>query len=132
MPKAGEAVPMQLVVAPFAGGEDWRRSFGGHPLLSKQGDHPGGMLLERMGSMEMRFALAVENGALGYQSRRVTLCLAPFRIPLPRWLAPRVTAWERPGADGQVQVSVESRLPLVGLLISYEGVIVVDQNGHRP
>lgn len=129
MPKAGDAVPMQLVVEAFVGGEDWRRSFGGRPLVSKQGDHPSGLLLERMGSMEMRFALAVENGALGYQSRRVTLCLSLLRVPLPRWLAPRVTAWEKPGPDGQVQISVESRLPLVGRLISYEGMIVVDKTG---
>jgi hypothetical protein len=39
---------------------------------------------------------------------------------LPRWLAPRVEAWEKP--DGHiVNVSVEVRLPLLGLLIAYEG-----------
>ena len=123
MPPASEAVAMQLVVAPVPRGEEWRRSFGAHPLVSTQLKHPTGLLAERMGAMEMRFALAVENGALGYRTRRVALCLGPLRLPLPRWLAPRVTAWEKPGAADQVQVTVESRLPLVGLLISYEGTI---------
>ena len=45
-----------------------------------------------------------------------------MRIPLPRFLAPRGIAWERPDGE-RVNVSVEVYLPIVGLLIAYEGVL---------
>lgn len=124
MPKAGDAVDMQLIVTPFGPGEEWRRSFGGHPMVSTQWKHADGLLAERMGPMEMRFALEVAGGALGYHTQRVALCLGRLRIPLPRWFAPTVTAWEKPTGDpNRVQVAVESRLPILGLLISYEGTV---------
>jgi hypothetical protein len=125
MPQAGDAVEMRLVVTPRGQGEEWRRSFAGRPLISVQTKHADGLLVECMGPLEMRFGLDVAGGALGYQTQRVALRLGALRLPLPRWFAPRVTAWEKPTGDpDRTQISVESRLRLLGLLISYEGLVI--------
>lgn len=119
LPAAGEAVDVQLVVSALEHGEEWRRTFAGRPLVSMQYQQADG-LMERMGIVALRFQLAVSDGALHYQTTRAALCLARLRIPLPRWLSPRVTAWER-AERAQIRVSVEVHLPLVGRLIAYEG-----------
>src|SRR5262245_39147607 len=44
LPAAGEAVATRLVVVPQTGGEQWRRSFTGRPLVSRQWARPDGRL----------------------------------------------------------------------------------------
>ena len=47
-----------------------------------------------------------------------------MRVPLPRWLSPRITAREWAGLEaGSLQVAVRLSLPFVGLLIAYEGCL---------
>ena len=104
------------------GGEEWRRTFAGRPLVSMQSGRPDGLLGERMGPLETRFRLTVVDGALLYQAAGAALCLGRLRVPLPRWFSPRTTASERPADEpDRIDVSVEVRLPLLGRLIAYEG-----------
>ncbi len=62
------------------------------------------------------------------------MCLGRLRVPLPRWISPRVTALEKAGAEGsgtvgrpchnaedQIDVAVQVVLPFLGRLIVYEG-----------
>lgn len=113
---------VRLVVSARGDGEEWRRTFAGRPLVSMQARRSDGLLAERMGIVEMRFRLEVVGGALSYQTTGTALCLGPLRVPLPRWLSPRITAWERAAGDGdQVQVSVEVNFPFLGRLIAYDG-----------
>lgn len=124
LPAAGEAVDLQLIITPLNQGEEWRRTFAGRLLVSTQWKQAAALLAERMGPLEMQFRLEVVRGGLHYRTKRVTLCLGPLRVPLPYWLAPCVTAWERPsGARERTHVDVEATLPLVGLLIAYEGTV---------
>jgi hypothetical protein len=124
LPTTGEAVEMRLTITPLKHGEEWRRTFAGRPVVSRQWKRSDGLLAERLGPVEMRFWLAVMSGALNYQTRSVTLCLGPLRIPLPHWLAPRVTAWEKPTGDrDRIEVAVETSLPLFGLLLAYKGTV---------
>jgi hypothetical protein len=124
LPATGKAVEMRLTVTRLKHGEEWRRTFAGRPVVSRQWQRPDGLLAERLGPVEIRFRLAVMGGALNYQTRNVTLCLGPLRIPLPHRLAPRVTAWEKPTADrDRIDVAVETRLPLFGLLLAYKGTV---------
>jgi Domain of unknown function (DUF4166) len=124
LPAAGESVDLQLVVTPVNQGEEWRRTFAGSLMVSTQWQQSHGLLAERMGPLQMRFQLNVVGGALYYETQSVALCLGPLRVPLPSWLAPRVTAWERPGGDRErIQVAVEASLPGLGLLIAYEGTV---------
>jgi len=123
LPTAGEAVDIQLRVTARGDGEEWRRTFAGRPLVSVQSERPDdGLLVERVGPVEMRFRLRVVGGALAYQATSAALCLGSLRVPIPGWLSPRVTALETPVGEGdQIDVSVEIHLPLLGCLIAYEG-----------
>jgi hypothetical protein len=124
LPAAGEAVDIQLLVTARSDGEEWRRTFAGRPLVSLQSERPDGLLVERMGLVEMRFRLKVVGGALTYQTASAALCLGSLRVPLPRWFSPRVRALERSvGEEEQIDVSVEVRLPLLGCLIAYNGML---------
>src|SRR5262245_16766355 len=64
LPVAGEAVDIRLQVTAREEGEEWRRTFAGHPLVSMQSDRVDGVLAERMGIVEMRFRLEVAGGSL--------------------------------------------------------------------
>ncbi|HJS73322.1 MAG TPA: DUF4166 domain-containing protein, partial [Vicinamibacteria bacterium] len=119
LPRSGEAIEVELTVSPDALGETWCRRFGHDRLVTRQWeDH--GLLAERVGSLELRFRLVVsERRLLFRQEGGAGLRVAGARIPIPRWLSPRVTAcaWEQ----GRTHVSVEVRCPGVGLLCHYEG-----------
>jgi hypothetical protein len=124
LPRLGEAVDVRLVVTPRADGEEWRRSFAGRSLVSRQYAGPDGLLAERMGLAELRFRLEVTDGALAYRSVNAALCLGPWRVSLSRRLCPVVSARETPAGQGdQVHVNIEVSLPLLGRLIAYEGTL---------
>lgn len=124
MPPAGDNVAVTLVITRDGPGERWQRSYGGFPLLSTQREWGTGGVAERFGRLELRFRLEVAGGALVYQQLGAALCLGPWRLPLPRRLAPRVAAREAPGdPPNHTHVSVQVSSPLFGLLISYEGAL---------
>ena len=123
LPAAGEVVDLRLIVTPMRDGEEWRRSFAGRLLVSKQWRRPDGLLAEHMGLLELRFRIEVIDSSLHYHTQRAALRLGPFCLPLLRWMAPCVTASEKPSDNGTIHVKVEARLPLLGRLISYEGTV---------
>jgi len=117
-------VDVKLQVTALEEGEEWNRMFAGRPLVSMQSYHFDGLLLERVGIVEMRFRLAVVGGTLSYQMVSAALRLVSLRLPLPQWLSPRITAWEKAAGDlNQIQVSVDVTFPLLGRLIAYDGVL---------
>jgi Domain of unknown function (DUF4166) len=124
LPAPGEAVDVRLQVTEQEEGEEWLRTFAGRPMVSMQSGMGAGVLVERMGIVEMRFRLDVAGGTLNYQTISAALRLVFLRVPLPRWLGPHVTARER-GVDemNQIHVSVEVSVPLLGRLISYGGIL---------
>jgi hypothetical protein len=122
LPREGEAVDVQLLITPDEQGEEWRRSLAGQPLVSKQWEGPDGLLVEHIGSMELRFQLKVAGGGLVYHQERAALRLGPLRLPLPRCCAPRVAAHEMAAHDPEgVHVCVTVTMPLLGRFLSYEG-----------
>jgi len=125
LPTAGNAVDVRLQVTAQEEGEEWRRTFAGRPLVSLQSSDRGvGVLVERMGIVEMWLRLEVDGGALNYQTVGAALRLGSLRVPLPRWLRPCVTAWERNvGYMNQIHVFVEVKFPLLGRLIAYSGML---------
>jgi hypothetical protein len=128
LPAAMETVAVRLIITPRVGGEEWRRTFAGRPLVSWQGPGPNSLLAERIGLLELRFRLEVAGGALLYRTHAVFLRLGPLRIPLPRCLIPRVAASEKSAGDGdQAHIAVEMTLPWVGLVIAYEGTLTVGE-----
>ncbi|HEX5442319.1 MAG TPA: DUF4166 domain-containing protein [Pirellulales bacterium] len=122
LPRAGEAVNVRLFINARDDGEEWRRIFADKPFVTLQSDGGDGLLTERVGRAEVRFRLKVVDGVLTYQSARAALCLGAWRVRLPRWCAPQITACESAAGEGdQIDVSVEVRLPWLGRLVAYHG-----------
>lgn len=119
LPKPSPAASVRLIVQPTANGETWRREFDGHPLVTFQSRDRQGRLLERFAGLEIRVRLAVENGGLVYH--QVGAALWRGLVPLPACLAPCVVGSEMPDGPDAVRVNVRVTMPLIGLLIAYEG-----------
>ena len=96
--------------------------------MSEQYAGPGGCLVERFGLLDIWFRLAVVDGTLCFRQESVGLSYGALRVPLPRWLAPQITAreWAIPG-QVRVQVAVSVSVPLVGLLLAYAGAIAPEE-----
>lgn len=124
LPSPGEAVTVRLSVETRADLERWHRAFGNVALVSLQGAGHDGLLVERIGGLTIRFRLSVAEGALLYRQVGCVVRLGPLSLPLPARLAPRVAACEAAAAAGDgVLIEVQVALPLVGLLLAYEGCI---------
>jgi hypothetical protein len=81
-------------------------------------------LAERLGCLEFWFRLRVIERTLDFRHTGTAGVLGPLRVPLPRWLSPRITAREWAGLEeGSLQVAVRISLPLIGLLMAYEGCL---------
>jgi Domain of unknown function (DUF4166) len=124
LPRESRAAETCLRIVADDAGERWERSFNGSTFVSQQ-RAAGGMLLERIGVLEFRFFLRVEEGALVYEQRAARLCAGRARLPMPRFCSPRVQAREWADSDSRVIVAVKVTLPIIGLLIEYRGHLMV-------
>jgi hypothetical protein len=132
LPSAGNDVHVKLVITPHESGERWHRTFGPVPFITEQRAGEDGLMLERIGPTEVRYRLEVAGGALYYRHTGTALRLGPIRLPLPRWLAPHITARESAMPDEKsTHISVKVTLPLIGLLVSYKGYIEIMDEGGR-
>ncbi len=128
MPAAAERVAVTLRVARSPGREHWQRVFGAHPLASRQWERAG-CLVEALGPIQCVFRLHAVAGALTFEQVGAAVGLGRFRLPLPRFLAPRVRGrahvvmGPEPGAgdDGAVHVEVTISAPGLGLIVGYDG-----------
>lgn len=122
LPASGRAVPTRLRVERTGNCEIWRRNFGSFPLESTQHTPCERMLIERFGRIEFRFKVQVRNGGMHFHQTRVSIVVGPCKLLLPARLGPRVDAQEMPGdSEYETRVRVTVRLPIVGLLIDYQG-----------
>ena len=113
-PPAG-TYPVHVTFAERDGVETWTRQFGPHRFhsrLSKSGE----LIEERFGPLRFRFALPADGAGLAMVFRG----WSAFRIPLPRFLAPRIAASER-ADDEDFLFDVEIALPLAGQVVHYRG-----------
>jgi hypothetical protein len=118
LPPAGDAVPVQLIVTPRGRGERWSRYFGPHPLITRQTEWRG-LLLESAGPLHFGLEVAVNNGGMTFQTRRVWL----LGVSLPRACAPDIEAEVVPDESGWA-ASVTVCLPVLGRLIRYQGRVI--------
>jgi hypothetical protein len=121
LPSEGRDVPFMLEIATEGRYDVWMRRFGGQKLrtLERRGAWPP---IERYGLFE--FVYEADAGErLTMRSVAVRLRLGPIVVPLPGLLAPRDVASVTARGERAVHVSVRAELPLVGLLIAYEGDI---------
>ena len=124
LPTSGEALATRLVILRHAWGETWSRTLAGRALMTIQYQRGTELLAERLGSLEFWFRLRVIEHALDFWHTGTACVLGPMRVPLPRWLSPRIAAREWAGLEeGSLQVAVYVSLPCIGLLLAYEGCL---------
>ncbi len=121
-PPAGEDIPTRLRVRRDGELQHWERRFGGHPLATVQRAWPGELLGERFGPMECVFRLRAVGQGISYEQVGAWLCLGPWRLPLPRLLAPRIEGLATESPEG-MRVSVKIGSAFTGWLLTYEGVV---------
>ena len=122
LPPAGTSCETRLVIAATGDAERWTRTFRDRTLVTTQRGLADGRLAERFGILELGFRLRTSDGMLTYEQRDAALTLGRWRVPIPRWLSPRVEARERRADRGdRSHVRVVVRVPVVGVLLAYEG-----------
>ena len=122
LPARADARDTRLVITRDARTERWARTFGRRSLVTIQRELADGSLAETIGPLELRFRLHVAGGALCYIQAGAALTVGRWRLPLPRWLAPRVEAREeREDGGDRARVHVRISAPAIGFLMSYEG-----------
>jgi hypothetical protein len=118
-PEAGKAVPVTVIIKPDVGGERWVRNFAGRTFevhLAAGTGLDDYLLIERLGVASVALALVVEGDRLFLLPRRWKL----FGVPMPSALAPRGISFESE-EDGRFCFDVSIVLPLVGLIVAYNG-----------
>jgi len=104
----GEHLPDRMI---------WHRRFGARIFASCFRLHQS-RLIESVGPFHLQLRLEVRDHRLHYLLERVTL----FGVPVPRSLAPGLEAWEGE-REGRYDFAVEIRLPVIGRLVRYEGLL---------
>lgn len=126
LPHPTAAADTRLTVTSRAGGERWERRFNGRRLETWQYQSNAGELAERFGVLEFRFRLDAACGSLLYVQREAALRCGSLRLRIPGAWAPRVEAREDPAGSKRIKVDVRVFLPGVGPLISYAGIVHVE------
>jgi hypothetical protein len=116
-PPAGSDTPVHVAFHEDERGMIWRRTFGAGSFASRVTED-GGQLVERFGPL--RFAFALDSEVAGLAMRLTGWALGPLRLPLALGPSGLAREWE---ADGRFHFDVPIRLPLVGLLVRYRGVL---------
>jgi len=111
--------PLHVRFSERDGVERWTRDFGGQ-LFSSELSQAGTGVTERFGPLRFDFALLAGPHGLDMRLRR----WSAFRIPMPRFLAPRIVAREREDEQGRFRLDVAVALPLVGDVVAYSGWLV--------
>jgi hypothetical protein len=123
MPRPGTDVAMALDVEVSDTGETWARRIGGTTMVTQQYE-TAGVVAERQGPLEIRFALHVVDGRLRYDVASAWLCLGQRRLRLPRWLAPCGSAVEWV-EGGTLHTKIEIAVPILGSIVEYGGPLAL-------
>lgn len=116
LPPAGQDVPTSVRFARTHGGETWARDFGSYVMRSRLWARSG-LLCERLGPMELGFALSVCNDAIHWRVQRARL-LGLLPLPAAWFRGVQCREYEE---TGRYAFLVEAGMPLLGPLVRYQG-----------
>lgn len=102
--------------------ETWRRHFSNRLMISRM-RVIAGTLVERLGPVDLHFRLKADNGKLIMLLAGISVA----GIPCPRFLIPSVVA-EETASPGKLHFNVAAHLPVVGLLVAYQGFLNIVPN----
>ncbi|MFT6458209.1 DUF4166 domain-containing protein [Pseudophaeobacter arcticus] len=117
-PAPGRGVDFEIATTPQGEGHIWARRFGASKTRSYLTyDSTRGCAVEHFGPIAIRMGLRMRAEVL-----TVAVLGASFLgLPLPRLLTPQSAACEFETPDGGFGFDISASLPLVGLLIRYQG-----------
>jgi Domain of unknown function (DUF4166) len=117
LPAAADQVAMSVEGDHLPDRMIWNRRFGDRRFHSCfRLDR--GRLIETLGPFRLHLRLEARDHRLRYLLERVTI----LGVTVPRGLAPDLEAWKGE-RDGRYDFAVEVRLPLIGRLVRYEGLL---------
>lgn len=123
LPRASDVSDTRLVITTDGTGERWLRTFDARRMITRQYPAGDGELAERIGVLELRFRLEVDEGSLVYRQVGAALMFGPFRLRVPARWAPTVNAREDAAGARRIRVAVLLALPAVGPVLAYDGII---------
>jgi hypothetical protein len=128
-PRPAARVPVTVDFSPEGDAERWVRSFGSKRFSSVQSAGTGKnehLLVERFGPASFALALVVEADQLILMPRRWSL----LGIPMPGFLLPTGMSYETE-RNGQFCFDVGITMPLIGLIVAYQGTLSPDPPGSE-
>ncbi len=129
LPQPDTAAETRLVIRPVGNRHEWVRDFGGHRLTTRQYRLSDTEFLEQFGILQFHFDNIASNGTFVHRQRAAAICVGPLRLRIPSICAPHVAGREQ--IEGRRHtVSVQVKLPLIGLLLSYDGIVDFEVAGQ--
>ena len=104
-------------------GAIWDRQFGTGRFISRIEADGVGFLVETFGPFTLRFQMTPDGDAISWTLQRAEV----FGLAIPSFLAPSISAREWLAADNAYAMSVAVALPLLGLVLRYEGELYLSQ-----
>ena len=118
LPRPGRDLPAHVVFRRDSAGEVWQRRFGDDSFASHLSPHARqpGRIIERKDAVAAVIRLEPVAEGLRWHVESFRL----LGLPLPRFLAPRIEAFER-DVGGRYHFEMTITLPLLGHFIAYKG-----------
>lgn len=128
LPAPGTHVRIRLTITRQGHQERWVREFGDTTaMVSRQTVGRTGELLERVGLLTFVFILHTDGDLLRFDQRACQVRLAGMVLAIPPRWAPQVSAVVGPAPEGGVAASVRIHSRWTGLLLRYDGTVVVQE-----
>jgi hypothetical protein len=92
-------------------------------LFKPVGDIEQGYWIETTGPLSMKLTVDIKNGGWFWRCLKVNF----LGLPIPRWLIPHTNAYKII-ENGKYRFYVEFSLPIIGSLVSYQGLLRAENN----
>lgn len=117
-PEPGEERPIAVIIETTARGERWARRVGDRRFTSELSPtRKAGLIQERFGPLI--FAMTLPSDERGLEMIFASWRLGP--LPLPAFLAPRISAREFVDENGKFNFDVALAFPMIGRIVAYFG-----------
>lgn len=85
-----------------------------------------GYWIETTGPLSMKLTVDINNGGWFWRCLSVNF----LGYPIPRWLVPKTNAYKTI-ENGKYRFCVDFSLPIIGSLVSYQGLLQAEKNNER-
>ena len=123
LPRAADDAEATLLVTPHEDGERWHRTFAGRRFDTRQHQTGPFEVAERIGVLELRFRLSVDDGSLVFRQIHAAFVMGSIRVPLPVACAPVVDAREDAAGARRLRIQVRLTAPAIGPVLTYQGTV---------